>query len=418
MSKLAMDGGIPVCPPGTIPAWPECGPEERAAIERVLESRNWWRGTGSEVEQFEREFSAFHECRHALAVSNGTQALEIGLHCLGVGFSDEVIIPAFTFVATATAALNVGAVPVPVDVDLNTYCLDVDAAKQAITPRTKAIIAVHLAGHPCDMDSLRALSYETGVEIFSDSAHAHGARWNGASLSKLTRASMYSFQNMKLLAAGEGGALLTDDDEILRRAWLRHTYGRPKGDTKYEHLDLGTNCRMTEFQAAVLRPQLARFGSMLRVREEGALRLDALLGGIDGLYLATRHPSVSLHSHYMYMVRIDPEKVGMERNLLVQALKAEGVPAYRAFPAVPDLDMFNRSSLWNGDVPEPLQTVNIKQAMRRHPVPNAREMSNNSIWLHHAVLMGGDAVQQKVAEAFHKVVAYHSSAKGAVSASV
>src|SRR5262249_39756599 len=302
MSELAINGGTPACPPGTIPAWPECGPEEQAAITRVLESRSWWRGTGSEVEQFEREFAAFHECRHALAVSNGTQALEIGLHCIGVGFADEVIVPAFTFVATATAGLSVAAVPVPVDVDLNTYSLAVVSVKDAITPKTKAIIAVHLAGHPCDMDSLLALSRETGVEIFSDSAHAHGARWKGISLAKLTRVSMYSFQNMKLLAAGEGGALVTDEDEIARRAWLRHTYGRPKGDTNYEHLDLGTNCRMTEFQAAVLRPQLARFDSMLRLREEGACHLDALLTGIDGLYLAARHYSVSVHPHYMYMV--------------------------------------------------------------------------------------------------------------------
>jgi 3-amino-5-hydroxybenzoate synthase len=406
MSELAMNGGKPVCPPGTIPAWPECGAEEKAAMERVLESRNWWRGTGSEVEQFEREFAEFHECRHALAVSNGTQALEIGLFCLDIGFGDEVIVPAFTFVATATAVLSVGAVPVPVDVDLNTYCLDVDAARRAVTPKTKAIVAVHLAGQPCDMDSLLALSRETGVEIFSDSAHAHGARWNGISLPKLTRNSMYSFQNMKLLAAGEGGALLTDDEEIARRAWLRHTYGRPKGDKKYEHLDLGTNCRMTEFQAAVLRPQLARFNFMLRVREEGARRLDALLDGIEGLYLAARHPSVSVHSHYMYMVRIDPEKLGVERGFLVQALSAEGVPAYRSYPAIPDLDMFNRSSLWNGDIPPHLQTANIREAIHRQSVPNSLEISRNSIWLHHSVLMGAEMVQQKVAEAFRKVLAH------------
>lgn len=406
MSELAINGGSPVCPPGTIPLWPECGPEERAAMARVLESRNWWRGTGTEVEQFENEFAVFHDSHFCLTVSNGTQALEIGLLCLGVGFGDEVIVPAFTFVATATAALSVGAVPVPVDVDLNTYCLDVEAVRRAVTPRTKAIIAVHLAGHPCDMDSLLALSLETGVTIFSDSAHAHGARWKGTSLSKLTPASMYSFQNFKLLAAGEGGALLTDDEEIARRAWLRHTYGRPKGDKKYEHLDLGTNCRMTEFQAAVLRPQLARFSFMLQVREEGARRLDSLLDGIDGLYLAHRHPSVTLHSHYMYMLRIDPEKLGVDRTFLVQALGAEGVPAYRAYPMIPDLNMFNRSSLWNGKVPEHLRTESIREALQRNSVPNSRDISRNSIWLHHAVLMGGEAVQQKVAEAFHKILTY------------
>jgi len=253
MSELAIDGGQQACPPGTIPPWPAYGPEELSAIQRVVESRNWWRGAGSEVEQFEREFADFHECRFALAVSNGTQALEIALSCLGIGFGDEVIVPAFTFVATATAVLTIGAIPVTVDVNLDTYCIDVEAARRAITPRTKAIIPVHLAGHPADMDGLLALARETGVLIISDSAHAHGARWKGTSLPKLTPASMYSFQNLKLLSAGEGGALLTDDEEIARRGWLRHTYGRPNRDTKYQHLELGTNCRMTEFQGAVVK---------------------------------------------------------------------------------------------------------------------------------------------------------------------
>src|SRR6185437_15295092 len=157
MNNLALNGGKPACPPGTVPAWPAYGPEELAAVQRVVESRKWWRGTGSEVEQFEREFAEFHDCRFALAVSNGTQALEIALSCLGIGFGDEVIVPAFTFVATATAVLTVGAIPVTVDVDLDTYCINLDAARRAITPKTRAIIPVHLAGHPADMDGLLAI---------------------------------------------------------------------------------------------------------------------------------------------------------------------------------------------------------------------------------------------------------------------
>ncbi len=411
MEELALHGSQPACPPGTIPAWPECSAEERAAMERVLGSGQWWRGTGCEVEQFEQEFAAFHECRHTLAVSNGTQALEIGLHCLGVGFGDEVIVPAFTFVATATAVLSVGAVPVLADVNPGTFCLDPEAARAAVTAKTKAIMPVHLAGHPADMDAFLQLSRDTGVMLFADAAHAHGGRWKGTSLAKLVPATMYSFQNFKLLAAGEGGALVTDDDEIARHAWLRHTYGRPKGDKKYEHLELGTNCRMTEFQAAVLRPQLARFPSRLQMREEGASSMDEILGQIKGLRISARHPSVSLHPHYMYMLRIDAEQIGTDRDTLVRALSAEGVPAYRAYPAIADLDMFNRSSLWNGDVPESLHIGNIKRALLRHPIPNAQAISKDTIWLHHAVLMGGEAVQRKVGEAVRKVVAHFSADK-------
>jgi len=404
MNELAINGGRQACPAGTIPPWPDYGPEEISAIQRVVESRKWWRGTGSEVEQFEREFAEFHECRFALAVSNGTQALEIALACLGIGFGDEVIVPAFTFVATATAVLTIGAIPVTVDVDLDTYCIDVEAARRAITPRTKAIVPVHLGGHPADMDGLLALGRESGVQIVSDSAHAHGARWKGISLPKLTPASMYSFQNLKLLSSGEGGALLTDDEVIARRGWLRHTYGRPNRDTKYQHLELGTNCRMTEFQGAVLRPQLVRFPRLLQEREDGSQRLDKYLTGIDGLHVSKRHPSVSTHAHYMYMIRIEPETIGCDRDYLVQALVAEGVPAYRTYPSIPDLEMFGRSSLWNGEVPPALEAHRIREALRRHPMPNSREISRNAIWLHHAVLLGGEQVQRKVAEAIHKIL--------------
>ncbi|MGZ4898920.1 MAG: DegT/DnrJ/EryC1/StrS family aminotransferase [Candidatus Angelobacter sp.] len=410
MSKLALNGGEQACPPGTVPAWPAYGQEELSAIKNVVESRKWWRGAGSEVEQFEREFAEFHGCRFALAVSNGTQALEIALSCLGIGFGDEVIVPAFTFVATATAVLTIGAIPVTVDVDPDTYCIDVEAARRAITPRTKAIIPVHLAGHPADMDGLRAIARDTGVLIVSDSAHAHGARWNGVSLPKLTPASMYSFQNLKLLSAGEGGALLTDDEEIARRAWLRHTYGRPNRDTKYQHLELGTNCRMTEFQGAVLRPQLVRFPQLLQEREEGSQQLDEYLRGINGLHVAKRHPSVTTHAHYMYMLRIDPDEMGLERDFLVKALVAEGVPAYRTYPSIPDLEMFERSSLWNGELPPALEAHRIVEALQRNPIPNSREISRNAIWLHHAVLLGGERVQRKVAEAFHKVLAHREVA--------
>lgn len=410
MSELALNGGKQACPPGAVPCWPYYGPEELAAVQRVVESRNWWRGTGSEVEEFEREFADFHDCRFALAVSNGTQALEIALSCLGIGFGDEVIVPAFTFVATATAVLTVGAIPVTVDVDLETYCINVAAARRAVTARTKAIIPVHLAGHPADMDGLLEIARETGVVIVSDSAHAHGARWKGVSLPKLTPASMYSFQNFKLLAAGEGGALLTDDEEIARRAWLRHTYGRPKRDTKYRHLELGTNCRMTEFQGGILRSQLARFPQLLQEREEGSQRLDEYLSGIDGLHLAWRHPSVTTHAHYMYMLRIEPEKLRVDRDFLVRALMAEGIPAYRTYPSIPDLEMFQNSSLWNGEVPSALEAQNVKTALERHAVPNSREISCNSIWLHHPVLLGGKRVQAKVAEAFHKILEHCQAA--------
>jgi len=378
-----------------------------AALERVLHSGKWWRGSGEEVEAFEREFAEFHDCAHALAVCNGTQALEISLSCLGVGLGDEVIIPAFTFVATAGAPLTIGAIPVPVDIDPETYTIDVTAVRGAITSRTRAIIPVHLAGGPCEMDALGDVSRAAGVPIVSDAAHAHGARWKGTSLAALSLVSIYSFQSVKLLTAGEGGALVTNDTELARHAWLKHTYGRPKGDRRYQHLELGTNSRMTEFQGAMLRVQLARFSGQLREREDGAARLDEILGRVDGIDVAKRFAGTSVHSHYMYMIRLR-EKIGIRRDTLVDALVAEGVPAFRAYPAIPDLEMFRETRFRDEQVTLRLKPDAVREGLNRHAVPAARAIAEESIWLHHAVLLGGPKVQESVAHAFLKVITQKS----------
>lgn len=156
------------------PEWPRYGDEERAGLIRALEQGQWWRMGGSEVDSFEREFAAYHGAEHALAVTNGTHALELGLQVLGVGPGDEVIVPAFTFISSSQAAQRLGAVAVPVDVDLETYCIDVAAAEAAITPRTRAIMPVHMAGHFSDMDALGKLSADRGIPLLQDAAHEIG----------------------------------------------------------------------------------------------------------------------------------------------------------------------------------------------------------------------------------------------------
>ncbi len=414
MDTLAYFGGAPECPPGTIGRWPEHGLEELDGLCRVLDSGRWWRGTGNEVEAFEQEFAALQESRYALAVSNGTQAIEIALACLGIGPGDEVIVPAFTFVATATAVLSVGAIPITVDVDPETYCIDLDAIRRAITPATRAVIPVHLAGHACDMDALAALSREHGLAILNDSAHAHGTRWRNTILSKLSVVSAFSFQAGKLLSAGEGGALVTDDAGIWDRAWLKHTYGRPKGDRVYRHLEMGTNARMTEFQAAVLRAQLTRFAQQMAEREEGAARLDALLGELPGIRPARRAPAVTTHSYYMYMITID-ENAGIGRDLFVDALAAEGVPAYRAYPAIPDLEMFQQFRR-GGPLP-PSSAEVVREAIGRHAIPHSRNIARQALWLHHPVLLGGSSTQTRVAAAFRKVLRHRAQLVSATLAS-
>lgn len=404
MEQLAIDGGLKACPAGTFPAWPQYDQTEEAALLRTLHSGFWWRIPGREVDAFERDFARFHDVEHALCVTNGTQAIELALDCMDIGVGDEVIVPAFTFAATLTAVLHAGATPVVVDVELDTYCMSMPELARAITPRTRAVIPVHLAGHACDMDAILSLARKHGLRVIGDGAHAHGARWRGESLARLADACIYSFQSGKLMTAGEGGALLTRDASLAERAWLKASCGRPRSDVRYEHVELGTNMRMGEFHGALLGAQLVRFPAQLEERERGAARLDERMRQLPGLHVQERAPGVTTHSHYMYMVRVD-ETLGIRRDELVQALIAEGVPAYFAYKALPDLPFLQRERLWAGNPPDVLSSAHFREAIGRHEVPHARRLGAQSLWLHHSVLLGGERVQSAVVHAFAKVLA-------------
>jgi 3-amino-5-hydroxybenzoate synthase len=314
-------------------------------------------------------------------------------------------VPGFTFAATATAVLAAGAVPVVVDVDPAVFCIDPAAVEAAITPRTRAIIPVHMAGHACAMEPLLALAGRHGLKVIADAAHAHGARWRGESVARLADVAIYSFQAFKLMTAGEGGALVSDDAELLARAGLPHSCGRPRGDRRYQHLVLGGNHRMTEFQGAILRAQLARLPSQLACREAGCRALDERLAAIPGLRPMGRDPDTTVHAHYMYMARVDEERLGCSRDQLVELLVAEGVPAFRSYRTIADLELFHGRDPWPGRPPLELTSAALGVAMRRHPLPVSRALSADALWIHHAVLLGGPAVQDAVAAAFEKIAA-------------
>jgi 3-amino-5-hydroxybenzoate synthase len=403
MSELALRGGSQACPPGTVPEWPVHDESEARAVAAVVASGKWWRMAGGEVDAFEREFGAFLERDQVLAVGSGTSALELALAALGLGLGDEVIVPAFTFAATATAVLAVGAVPVVVDVDPSTYCIDPDAVAAAITDRTRAIVPVHLAGHACAMEALDALAVRHGLRVVADAAHAHGARWRGKSVAALADVAIYSFQSFKLMSAGEGGALVTNDPEIIRRAWLRHSCGRPRGDRAYAHVTPGTNSRMTEFQGALLRAQLRRLPEQLAQREGAAERLDRFLREIPGLRPMGRDADTTQHAHYMYMVCLEQEAFGWSRDEVVDILLAEGVPIYRAYRSIADLELFHEAPPWAGRVPPELSIEALSAAVRRHPAPVARRIARDAIWIHHSALLGEPRVQEAIALAFQKV---------------
>ena len=209
-----------------------------ALLKEVLESRVWWRTPGTKTLEFEQAFAKFHGARHGIAVTNGTAALEVTMAGLGITAGDEVIVPDFTFVATASAVLFANALPVLVDVDPETYCINPDLVEAAITPRTKAIIAVHMGGHPADLDRLKEIASSKGLALIEDSAHAHASEWRGQRIGTFGVAGTFSFQASKLMTAGEGGIIISNDDKFEVQARSVHDCGRMPGRMVLQPLHL------------------------------------------------------------------------------------------------------------------------------------------------------------------------------------
>jgi 3-amino-5-hydroxybenzoate synthase len=399
MEELAINGGKPA-KRKPFPDWPIYDDRERVAVTSVLESRQWWRVTGSQVNQFEREFAQYQKAQHALAVTNGTQAIELALSALDIGRGDEVIVPDFSFISTASAVLCVNAVPVFVDVKPDTYCLDPDAIEAAITPRTRAIMPVHMAGHVADMDAISDVARRHGLVVIEDAAHAHGADWNGRRVGTFGVGSIFSFQAGKLMTAGEGGLILSNDGEFIERCFLYGSCGRPKMDRTYQHCLLGTNCRMPELPAAVLRAQLARMDEQIERREANAALLDRLLSDVPGILPQGRDPRVTRHPHYMMMFRYDAAAFGgLPRQQFVDRLIAEGVPAFVAYLAIHRTPVFRHRSFgprWRPDDPLLPDYTNVH-------CPVADDISDNVVWLHHRVLLGDKQDVVELVDAINKI---------------
>ncbi|MFY9806444.1 MAG: DegT/DnrJ/EryC1/StrS family aminotransferase [Pseudonocardiaceae bacterium] len=376
-----------------LPAWPQFDGTERTALQRALDQGQWWRVSGREVEEFEREFAAYNGAPYALAVTNGTAALELAMRVHGIGPGDEVVVPAFTFISTSLAVQNVGATPVPADVDARHHCLTPEAVRAVLTERTRAIMPVHMAGHTADLTGLQRLAQSRDVALIQDAAHAPGAVRDGALVGSHPSMACYSFQNGKLMTAGEGGALTFPDEQSYERGYLMHTCGRPRDDLTYQHITGGSNYRVTEFTAAVLRAQLARLACHTRIREQRAALLDELLAGVAGLTVQTRDIQVEVNPHYMYLLMLD-EGCGMAgRNQLVERLKAAGIPACVNFPPV-----YRTAGYWCGPVPE---TALDELAARCH---NSEAIGARGLWLHHRVLLAEPETVERIARVITDLV--------------
>jgi len=387
--RLAVHGGAPVRT-RPWPRWPEHGAPERAALLRVLESGSWggFPSPNREAEAFAAEFSRFIGVGHTVLCANGTFSLALALQAARVPPGSEVITSAYTFVGTAGGILAAGCIPVLADVDPDSYCVDPRAVEAAVTPRTAAILPVHLACALADMDALGEIARRRALLVVEDCAHAHGAKWRGRGAGALGDLGSFSMQSSKLLTAGEGGAVTTGDAAFAARLASLVNCGRkePGADAFPERL-LGHNLRMTEWQAAVLRAQLERLPEQNARRERNLAVLERELAHLPGLRALSRDPRVTARAAYQFVLRVDRRAFAdVPRDQLVLALRAEGVPCSgRFYTPLAEDPLF---------APDPLTNLATRSGVGYDPAafPVAhRAAFEESLWLPHELFLGGES---------------------------
>lgn len=311
----------------------------RKEIEYVTDAlrSGWVSSLGRYIQEFEYSFARYLGVKYALVVSSGTAALHLALATLGVGKGDEVVIPDLTFIATANAVAYTGAKPVPVDIDPQTWCMSPEAATKAVTPKTKAIIPVHLYGHPVDMNPINEIAESKGLYVIEDSAEAHGAEYRGRRVGGLGTCGAFSFYGNKIITTGEGGMITTNEQGFYERA--RHLRDHAMSETRrYWHTEIGFNYRITNLQAALGLAQIQRIEEMICKKRQIFKWYKQCLNGLDGVSL---NPEMPWAKNVFWMVCLVLERdVGIHRNKLMAKLKAEGIDVRPFFCPVSQMPMY------------------------------------------------------------------------------
>lgn len=314
--------------------WPIFDERDVEAVRAIAESGQWANpDCKGHVEKFEKEFAEYCGSKFALSCVNGSVALRLALIAAGVKPGDEVIVPPYTFIATASIVIEANCVPVFVDIHPDTYNLDPAKIEEAITARTKAIIPVHFGGQGCEMDAIMAIARKHHLTVIEDAAHAHGGEYKGKKLGTIGHAGSFSFQSSKNLTAGEGGMVVTDDEAYYEHMNSLRNVGRIKGGQWYEHHHLGCNYRITQFQAALLSQQLLRLDEQTNLRDANGRYLNSLLQSIEGITPLHRGAADTRHSYHLFIFRYDRNAFsGLSKVEFARVLAAEGVPAFMGYP--------------------------------------------------------------------------------------
>ncbi|MEN6520101.1 MAG: DegT/DnrJ/EryC1/StrS family aminotransferase [Armatimonadota bacterium] len=401
-SNLAIHGGKPVRNRPFI-SWPVINDEECNALVDVYKSGVWGSIAGSRVHAFENDFAAYHDAEYGIAVVNGTVALRIALMAAGIGEGDEVIVPPYTFLATASAVVETNAVPVFVDIEPDTYCMDPGKFEEAITERTKAVIVVHLAGLAADMDKIMAIAGKRGIVVVEDAAHAHGGTYGKRKLGSIGDMGCFSFQSSKNMTSGEGGIIITNNKDYADKCWSIHNCGRTREGAWYEHVTIGGNYRMTEFQGAILGCQMRKLGAQFVLRAVNADYLDTELAKISGIMpMNGERPSGTMNARHLYIFRYDEAVFEVPRKRFLSALSAEGIPCSEGY-GIPlyEQPLFTNKAFgpYTG---YRLTNPDIDYSKVFLPVTE-RACKNEGCWIPHSVLLGDTHDMDDIVNAVCKI---------------
>lgn len=406
MGKLAITGGEPLRKtPFT--QWPLATKDEMAALEDVLTSSKWGGQPfpGKHAQGFATKFANLHTAKYAQCVNTGTVAIQASLKAIGLQPGDEVIAPAYTWEGTVGPVLLLGAIPVFVDVDPDTYCLDAKLIEKAITPKTKAILPVHLGMRLADMDEILRIAAKHKLKVVEDCAHAHGGMWKGKGAGSMGDLGAFSFQSSKLITCGEGGAVISNNLEYMEQVQSYINAGRASVTDQFHHRIVGFNYRLGEFQAAVLGPQLDRLPEQANLRDRNMAYFESRIKNTPGIGLLKPDPRITRLAPYGYVLKYFSDQVkGIPRAAFVAALQLEGIPCdglfyepvYKSslFPVNPaDFPALS----WGREKPMDLRTM--------YSCPEAEKAGyHEAVWFMHQMFLGTEKDVDAIADGIHKVL--------------
>jgi dTDP-4-amino-4,6-dideoxygalactose transaminase len=404
MTTLAINGGTPVRTE-PYPSWPQTDDDEYvAAVADVVRSGEWggFPEPGVHAAAFEEAFAAYQGARHGVLMMNGTVTMEVACKALGIGWGDEVIIPALTFAATAYAPMAAGALPVIVDVTPDTWCIDPDQVEAAITDRTRAIVPVHLGHHMADMDRIIDIARRHDLAVIEDCAHAHGQRWKDQGAGCIGDFGSFSHQSSKILTSGEGGTLLTNDDTLARRAHSIIDCGRAKDEDEKEYT-FGANYRLSELNAALLEVAMRRFPDQQAERAETGKAFERMAAEIPGVRVMPHDERITRWSFYNYVLAIEPDAfAGRTNEVVCEAMEAEGIPAEVQYPPMSRYELFQPAL---SRLPVAVEFADrLDPAKMSFPVADAAGLRESVYFMENTFRAGEEGVRH-AAEALAKIQA-------------